>query len=123
MDPKGRFEVRDGRIRARYGHSFPVELGYEPTGSPPGILYHGTSIDRVQRILAEGLKPMKRLYVHLSADTGTACETGARHGVPVVVVVDTSVLKRLGVEIYRASPLVYLAEHVPREAIIGVEEC
>src|SRR5262245_27459348 len=38
---KRRFELSDDglRIRARQGHSVPIELGYEPA-TPPVVLYH-----------------------------------------------------------------------------------
>jgi putative RNA 2'-phosphotransferase len=39
---KRRFEMRDGRIRALYGHSIPGKLSREPA-RPPAVLYHGTS--------------------------------------------------------------------------------
>src|SRR5262245_15774219 len=41
---KQRFELSDdgSRIRARQGHSVPIELGYEPA-TPPVVLYHGTA--------------------------------------------------------------------------------
>lgn len=122
LDPKGRFEVRGGRIRARYGHSFPVELGYEPV-RPPSVLYHGTSVERVPRIMAEGLKGMRRLYVHLTVDPRVACETGARHGEPVLLIVDGKILEELGVKVYRASDVIYLTEMVPRKAIRNIELC
>ncbi len=28
-DPKGRYEINDGKIRARYGHSYPVSLNHK----------------------------------------------------------------------------------------------
>jgi len=38
---KRRYEMRDGRIRALYGHSLPGKLRKEQA-RPPDILYHGT---------------------------------------------------------------------------------
>ncbi len=75
LDPKNRFELRDDMIRARYGHSIDVGIRYEEA-SISKTLYHGTSRDRLSRILLEGLKPMKRKYVHLTIDPKDAIETG-----------------------------------------------
>jgi putative RNA 2'-phosphotransferase len=66
LDPKQRFEVRDGMIRARYGHSkrLGVGISYE-VDSQTKFLYHGTSRQALQSILREGVKPMNRMFVHL----------------------------------------------------------
>src|SRR5919205_3614317 len=47
---KRRYEIRDGRIRALYGHSLPGRLERE-AAIPPPILYHGTSEHALARIL------------------------------------------------------------------------
>ncbi|WP_259391463.1 RNA 2'-phosphotransferase [Paenibacillus sp. 1011MAR3C5] len=41
---KQRFEIINGRIRARYGHSHD-RVNYSPA-EPPAILYHGTNKQR-----------------------------------------------------------------------------
>lgn len=61
-----------------------VELGLPPT-PPPAVLYHGTASATVPVILREGLRPMSRQDVHLSAEQETAVRAGARHGRPVVL--------------------------------------
>jgi putative RNA 2'-phosphotransferase len=95
-DPKGRFE-RDGtatgsRVRAAYGHSVAVDI--EPTDAPvPDELYHGTAPENVDAIEREGLKPMGRQQVHLSASVADARAVGRRHAAaPVVFVVDCAAL-------------------------------
>ncbi|HRL12533.1 MAG TPA: RNA 2'-phosphotransferase, partial [Aggregatilineales bacterium] len=61
-----RYERRGDRIRARYGHSEGAHnIRYHPA-DPPEILYHGTYIDVLKAIQAEGLKSLSRQYVHLS---------------------------------------------------------
>ncbi len=115
LDPKGRFEVRGNRIRARYGHSVRVSIEY-PIEYPPR-LFHGTSTDRLPRILREGLKPMKRMYVHTTTVYEDAVENARRHGAPVVLVIDTSCLKEKNIPLYKASDRVYLAPYIPRECI------
>ncbi len=117
LDEKGRFEVRRGRIRARYGHSVPVNMRY-PCDDQVRVLYHGTAAANLPSIMAEGLRPGRRLYVHLSSTPEEAAEVGRRHGRDVAVLeVDAECLRRRGVRIYRATPSVYLAERVHPECI------
>src|SRR5207249_463766 len=72
---KKRFELKDGKVRATYGHSFPVDLGLE-SAEPPPELYFGTARDLAQSILRNGLKPRDRRYVHLSPSLQDALAVG-----------------------------------------------
>ncbi len=117
LDPKERFELRNNMIRARYGHSIDVSIDY-PRAVVKNLLYHGTSRDRVLKILVEGIKPMKRKYVHLTIDHDTAVETGGRHGEPVVLKIDPFCLEDRGYTIFRATSKIYLVKYVPPECII-----
>ena len=117
-DEKGRYEVRGDYIRARYGHSVPVAIEYPEPREPPRELYHGTPARNLRGIMARGILPGKRLWVHLSATPGDAIETGSRHGPDVVVlVVDTECLRRAGYRVYKATDRVYLVKRVPPECI------
>jgi len=114
---KQRYELREGKIRALYGHSLKHRLAKTPA-EPPEFLYHGTPTRAVQAILAQGLKPMGRQYVHLSIDLETAREVGARHGKgrdqrPVVLVIRAGEAHRSGVTFYEGNEMVWLADHVP----------
>jgi len=71
-------------IRASQGHTVDVDLGLAPQ-APPERLFHGTARSVLDRVLADGLRPMRRHHVHLSLDEPTARRVGARHGVPVVL--------------------------------------
>ncbi len=124
LDPKGRFEVRENKIRARYGHNknLHLKIRYEEEMNS-GILYHGTSKNSLANILREGIKPMKRMYVHLSTSVEDACTVGSRHGVPVVLVIDVECLRRHGLKVYRASERVELVEYVPPQCIIDIRSC
>jgi len=122
LDPRGRFQLDEerGLIRASYGHSVRVELGYRPLPweEVPPVLYHGTVRRSLPSIMRRGLLPMKRVAVHLSADLETALEVARRHGRDVVVLaVDTGCLRRHGVSVVRASPKIYLVEKVPPDCI------
>lgn len=115
---KKRFALSaDGRrIRASQGHSVPVELGLPPT-APPDVLYHGTAAATVAPILREGLKPMSRQDVHLSADVETAVRVGSRHGRPVVLAVDAAGLAASGHEFRVSANGVWLTDAVPPERL------
>lgn len=114
---KRRYEMRDGRIRALYGHSLPGKLKKE-RAQPPEVLYHGTSPEAAARIRVEGLKPMGRQYVHLSTDPETAMQVGKRKSRrPVVLRVRAGEAHRAGIPFYRGNEHVWLADHVPPEYI------
>lgn len=112
-DEKHRYEFSDDgkKVRALYGHSNHVRIHYEPS-IPPPILYHGTSIDRVDSIMEEGLKPMCRRYVHLSETTEDAIKVGKRHGEPAVLAIDTKMVILDGGCFYRVSNGIWLTESV-----------
>ena len=113
-NPKQRFalDTAANRIRANQGHSLEVDLGLTPI-EPPAQLYHGTSRAVVPVILAEGLQPMGRRQVHLSADSETALAVGARHGPPVALVIDSRRMHADGLQFYRSANGVWLTDHVP----------
>lgn len=113
-DDKNRFEILDGKIRARQGHSYEVNLGLKPLTivDLPETLYHGTAVKNVEKITSEGLKPMGRNYVHLSGDYDTAVKVGSRHGDPIVFSVDVAKLLK-STNVYLTTNGVYLAKRVP----------
>ena len=110
-DP-GRFEVRDGLVRAHYGHS--VTLGSPgELQPPPELLLHGTSADVVAVVLATGLRPMNRAFVHLTTDPDYAAQVVAAKGGGAVLRVGAGAAAEAGVEFFRANRHVWLAREVP----------
>lgn len=111
---KRRFTLSaDGRsIRAAQGHSLEVDLKL-CTLVPPPVLYHGTVRKNIAAILGEGLRPMSRHAVHLSATKEAAHAVGARRGVPVVLIVDSYAMNRDGLEFQQAENAVWLTAGVP----------
>ncbi|MEV5873930.1 RNA 2'-phosphotransferase [Streptomyces sp. NPDC052101] len=109
---KQRFAIEGSRIRASQGHSIEVDLGLPPA-TPPPYLYHGTVARNLDAIRADGLRPMNRQDVHLSADRETATRVGARRGRPVVLTVDAGAMHRDG-HVFRISANgVWLTQAVP----------
>lgn len=119
-DSKGRFEISHEKIRAVYGHSYPVFI--ELTSADIDILYHGTTEKAATHILEEGLNPKGRQKVHLSPTIEVAQEVGKRHcKCPVLLKVDARKALENGVIIQKASNLVYVADHIPPQYISRIE--
>lgn len=116
-DGKRRFTVRDNRIRAAQGHTVEVDMQLSPS-TPPAYLWHGTTIDRIEAILREGLRPMERQYVHLSADVGTAEAVALRRGKATSLLrIDAMRASVAGVTFYIADNGVWLADSVPSQFV------
>lgn len=115
---KDRFEISpDGkRIRARYGHSLDVNLGYQ-SQEPPQSLFHGTARRFLEDIQQEGLQAQGRSYVHLSFTPEAARQVGSRHGKPAVLRVDAAKMHQEGHIFYKATEEIWLVKEVPPEYI------
>lgn len=115
---KKRFTLSDDRslIRAAQGHSVTVDLDL-PWTTPPALLYHGTAEKSVASILANGIEARSRQHVHLSADVETATKVGARHGKPVVLIVQAARMFHAGAKFWKADNGVWLTDAVAPEFI------
>lgn len=108
------FDSTGTLIRANQGHSVEIDLQLEPA-VPPDLLYHGTGRKSVESILQTGLCKMLRHHVHLSRDIATATTVGARHGKPVVFIVDAGAMYQAGYTFYCSDNDVWLVDSVPPE--------
>jgi putative RNA 2'-phosphotransferase len=118
---KQRFELKNGRIRAFYGHSLPQKIERIPD-PPPMFLYHGTTPQAYGRIQQQGILPMDRQYVHLSAEKQTAVQVARRRtGTPVILKIDAQHAVLQGIHFYLGNDMVWLADRIPPEWIT-VEE-
>jgi putative RNA 2'-phosphotransferase len=117
-----RFELsEDGAlIRARYGHSRDVDLGYRPS-RPPDLLFHGTAASTVPLVLSDGIRRRGRRQVHLSATVAAARRVGARHGRPAVLRVAAGRMAADGHLLFRAAEGMWLTDAVPAE-YVAVED-
>ncbi len=113
---KQRFAVDDTgtMIRANQGHSVPVDLGLAEA-EPPDLLFHGTVGAALAAIRRDGLRPMRRHHVHLSASVETATRVGARRGEAVVLEVDAAGMRAGGHRFFRSANDVWLVAAVPPE--------
>jgi putative RNA 2'-phosphotransferase len=114
-DAKGRYEVRDERIRATYGHTLEVELDL-PTENIPDLLFFPVTPEEAAIVLEVGLKPTDRKKVHLSKTADDARAAGSmRTPEPVILAVDTQRARGGGLVIMRAGKTVFLVDQVPAE--------
>lgn len=119
-DEKGRYQFNEdgSKIRAVQGHSIQdIEVEVEKA-IPPGELYHGTKEDVMLAIAKDGLKPMNRQFVHLSADVKTAQQVADRRkGKSIILVIDSAHMRAENYKFYRAANGVWLTKEVPAKFI------
>jgi putative RNA 2'-phosphotransferase len=110
---KQRFELHAGRIRAFYGHSTAEKVEKQPV-PPPALLYHGTTAQAAAAILREGLRSMKRQYVHLSTDEQTAHGVALRRTIqPVILQINALKAHAQGIKFYVGNQDIWLADPIP----------
>ncbi len=114
---KQRFEIKDNRIRAFYGHSIEAKIVRDKS-CPPDVLYHGTPTDVAELILKDGLKPMNRQNVHMSSDEKTAEIVAKRwHSDYFVLKVDAKRAFDGGINFYKGNENIWLADFIPHQYI------
>lgn len=116
-DPKGRYEFRDGKIRATYAHSFEVDLDL-PQDNIPDILYYPTTEEESPILMEIGLKPSDRKMVHLSHSYEDAMEAGrVRSDDPIILEVDAEKARNKGIVIMKAGKTVYVTKETPPDCL------
>ena len=104
-----RFEVRDGRIRAVYGHS--LELAKQPAvATPPAFLFHGTASENVANILHHGILRMRRCFAHFSTDYDWVVQFLSDKSTWTIFAVDTPLAVEAGMTFRKANHHVWLAD-------------
>ena len=114
---KKRYEIKDGKIRAYYGHTIQKKI-HKTISQPPVYLYHGTAPRFITKIMQEGLLPMQRQYVHLSVDQKTAMKVGLRKDKhPIILKVKALEAYQDGIQFYDGNDQVWLSEPIPVQYI------
>lgn len=120
-DPKGRYQFRDGKIRATYGHTLEVELDL-PTENIPDVLFYPCSEADFPLLSEGGIKPADRKMVHLSRTYEAALEAGrVRNPTPVIFEIDAKAARADSVVIMKAGKTVYLTREVPPQFLHRAE--
>ena len=115
-DSNKRFQVKDGMIRARYGHSIEIEP-LEECRNVPDVLFHGTSSKSLDSIVKEGLKPGRRRFVHLSLSVEEAMRVGRRKDInPSILKIDAKRANIDGLKFWKEENI-YLTEEIPSQYI------
>jgi putative RNA 2'-phosphotransferase len=111
-DPKQRYEIRNDRVRARYGHSVDVELDHQDNQLP--WLFYGASEEEADRILEIGLKSASQRYVHLSTTPEKAWHVATfRTGNPKVIQVEAAAAQGGGVKMMIVNEDIVISEMIP----------
>jgi len=121
-DPKGRYQFRNGMIRATYAHSVDVELDL-PTRGVPEFLYYPTTKEEKDILLETGLMPSDRKKVHLSKTIESAVVAGkVRDPEPLIFEINAKAMTDEELVIKKAGNTVYVAEAVPANYLRLMEE-
>jgi putative RNA 2'-phosphotransferase len=121
-DRKGRYEIDDDFIRARYGHSVEVDLISDYPENGFSYLYYGVSQEEADMLLDNGIYPIRQCYVHMSTSFDKAREAASVHtDNPVILEIDAETAQQDGVDIVMVNDDIVLARGVPPEYISVVE--
>lgn len=108
------------KIRANQGHSLTVDVNLKKAVPPPR-LYHGTATRFIESIKIKGIIKGNRQHVHLSEDKETAFKVGKRHGKPIVLVIDTREMMKVGYTFYLSENNVWLCEDIPWQYVCSIK--
>ncbi|MCD6236393.1 MAG: RNA 2'-phosphotransferase [Thermoplasmata archaeon] len=121
-DPKGRYQIDGGMIRATYGHTVDVTLDDLPIADVD-VLYYPVTEEELEFVLESGLHPSDRKKVHLSGTIEKAMEAGkVRTENPVILKIDAKSAIKDGLKIYKAGKDVYVADSIDKKYISKLEE-
>ncbi|WP_425310729.1 RNA 2'-phosphotransferase [Ammonicoccus fulvus] len=115
LSDKTRYEIKDNRIRATYGHTVEADDSGQLT-APPAYLFHGTTPQALPHIRRTGLQPMKRRRVHLSATDDTATIVARRRtDKPIILKVRAAEAAQARVRFWVATDRTWTAEPIGPE--------
>ena len=121
-DPRGRYQLDGGMIRATYGHTKDVNLNDLPVAEIDEFYYPVTE-EEADIIIEGGLHPTERKKVHLSGSIEKAIEAGGvRTDDPMILRIDGKKAKKDGVKIYHAGIDVYVTDEIDAKYISKVDE-
>ncbi|OGS39840.1 MAG: RNA 2'-phosphotransferase, partial [Euryarchaeota archaeon RBG_13_31_8] len=120
-DPRGRYQIDGGMIRATYGHTIDVNLDDLPIAEIDEFFYPVTE-EEIDIILEGGLHPIDRKKVHLSGSIEKATEAGkVRTEDPLILKIDGKKAKKAGLKIYQAGKDVFITDAIDAKFISKVK--
>jgi len=121
-DPRGRYQIDGGMIRATYGHSIEVSLDDLPEADLDEYFYPVTE-EEADMIIEGGLHPTDRKKVHLSGTLEKAIEAGkVRTDEPMILKIDGKLAKKDDMKIYQAGKDVFVTDNVDAKYISKADE-
>jgi putative RNA 2'-phosphotransferase len=121
-DPRGRYQIDGGMIRATYGHTIDVNLDDLPEADLDEFFYPVTE-EEAEIIIEGGLHPIDRKKVHLSGSIQKATEAGkVRTDSPMILKIDGKKARKDGLKIYHAGKDVYVTDGLDAKYISHVKE-
>ena len=121
-DPRGRYQIDGGMIRATYGHTIDVNPDDLPIAEINDFYYPVTE-EEIDIILEGGLNPVDRKKVHLSGTIEKAKEAGKiRTENPLILKIDGKKAKKDGIKIFHAGKDVFITDVIDAKYISKIEE-
>lgn len=121
-DPKGRYQIDGGMVRATYGHTINLDLSDLPDADLKEYFYPVTE-EEMDVILEHGLNPIDRKHVHLSGSIEKAIEAGrVRTEDPLILRIDGKKALKNGIKIYQAGIDVYITERIDPDLLSKVDD-
>lgn len=121
-DPRKRYQIDGGMIRATYGHTIDVFPDDLPLADIDEFFYPVTE-EEIDIILEGGLHPTDRRKVHLSGSIEKAIEAGkVRTDDPLILRIDGKKAMKDGMKIYHAGKDVYITDEIDAKYISKVKE-
>ncbi|MCB9765050.1 MAG: RNA 2'-phosphotransferase [Alphaproteobacteria bacterium] len=126
QNDKQRLQVRGDRIRATQGHSLdgtPVtrdalEESWVPYARD-ALVWHGTHVNAIEGIAAEGIRHCARSHVHLASSTES--KVGKRWNVSVLLGICPARMRARGWPLWVSPNGVILTRHVPADCIVAIK--
>jgi putative RNA 2'-phosphotransferase len=116
-DPRRRYQIDGGMIRATYGHTIDVILDDLPEADLDEFFYP-VSEEEAEMVIEGGLKPVDRKKVHLSGSIQKAIEAGkVRTEDPLILRIDGKKARKDGMKIYHAGADVYITDSIDAKYI------
>ena len=121
-DPRKRYQIDGGMIRATYGHTIDVFPDDLPIADIDEFFYPVTE-EEADIILEGGLHPTDRRKVHLSGSIDKAIEAGkVRTEEPLILKINGKKAMKDGMKIYHAGKDVYITDEIDAKYISKVKD-
>jgi putative RNA 2'-phosphotransferase len=121
-DPRGRYQIDGGMVRATYGHTLDISPDDLPIADLDEYFYPVTE-EEADIIIEGGLHPTDRKKVHLSGSIEKAIEAGrVRTDEPFILRIDGKKAKKDGLNIFHAGKDVYITEGIDAKYISKIDE-